>query len=114
MRRSTATTSSSATGLLAAAADVAQSFTRTSLWITLGWYDFTLRYRRTSVGPLWEIVVMGVWVVGLGVLFGRLLGHSRESFLAYLAAGVTLVLHGQHIDHRRQRVRLPLPFDPLR
>ncbi len=33
---------------------------------------------------------MGVWVVGLGVLFGRLLGHSRESFLAYLAAGVIL------------------------
>ncbi len=61
MRRSTATTSSSATGLLAAAADVAQSFTRTSLWITLGWYDFTLRYRRTSVAPSGKL-----WLWGCG------------------------------------------------
>jgi ABC-type polysaccharide/polyol phosphate export permease len=90
MRRSTATASHSATGLLAAANDVAGAFTRTPLWITLGWYDFTLRYRRTSVGPFWEIVVVGVWVVGLGLLFGRLLGHSRENYLAYLAAGVIL------------------------
>ncbi len=70
--------------------DVVRSFASPQLWITLGWYDFTLRYRRTYFGPLWEILVVGIWIAGLGLLFGRLLGDPDESYLAYLTVGVIL------------------------
>ena len=70
--------------------DIVRSFASPPLWITLGWYDFTLRYRRTYFGPLWEILVVGIWIVGLGLLFGRLLGHSGENYLVYLSVGVIL------------------------
>ena len=69
--------------------DVVRSFASPPLWITLGWYDFTLRYRRTYFGPLWEILVVGIWIAGLGLLFGRLLG-AGENYLVYLSVGVIL------------------------
>ncbi len=90
MRLASVRTSSSQSGFLAGLDDVIRSFARPSLWITLGWYDFTLRYRRTYLGPLWEILVVGVWIAGLGLLFGRLLGHAGENYLVYLSVGVIL------------------------
>lgn len=81
-------TSSSGLGLLEGLNDVIRSFARPPLWVTLGWYDFKLRYRRTYLGPLWELLVVGTWVAGLGLLFGRLLGETRPDYLVYLAAGV--------------------------
>ena len=80
---------SSQSGFLAGLDDIVRSFASPSLWITLGWYDFTLRYRRTYLGPLWEILVVGVWIAGLGLLFGRLLG-AGEDYLVYLSVGVIL------------------------
>ena len=80
---------SSQSGFRAGLDDIVQSFASPPLWITLGWYDFTLRYRRTYFGPLWELLVVGVWIAGLGVLFGRLL-EAGENYLVYLSVGVIL------------------------
>ena len=80
---------SSQSGFLAGLDDIVRSFASPPLWITLGWYDFTLRYRRTYFGPLWELVVVGVWIAGLGVLFGKLLG-AGDDYLVYLSVGVIL------------------------
>ena len=90
LRDRSARISSSQSGFLAGLNDVIRSFASPPLWITLGWYDFTLRYRRTYLGPLWEILVVGIWIAGLGLLFGRLLGKSEEDYLVYLSAGVIL------------------------
>ena len=79
---------SSQSGLFDGLKDIVRSFSRPPLWVTLGWYDFMLRYRRTYLGPLWELLVVGTWVVGLGLLFGRLLGETRDDYLVYLSAGV--------------------------
>ena len=70
--------------------DIVQSFLRTPLWVTLGWYDFELQYRRAFIGPLWEVIIVGVWVAGLGLLFGRLLGHDQGDYLVYMASGVVV------------------------
>ena len=80
---------SSQSGFLAGLDDIIRSFASPPLWITLGWYDFTLRYRRTYFGPLWELLVVGVWIAGLGVLFGKLLG-AGDDYLVYLSVGVIL------------------------
>ena len=73
---------------LAGTTDIVQSFRRTMLWVTPGWYDFILPYRRTLIGPFWETVVMAAWVGGIGIVFGRLLGRVDEAYLAYVGVGV--------------------------
>lgn len=56
-------------------------------WLTLGWYDFTIRHRRTMIGAFWETVQVGVWIICLSVVFGHHEGHGPDYF-AYLAAGM--------------------------
>ena len=90
MRNSDVTVRSSDARFLSGVDDIVQSFVRTPLWITLGWYDFELQYRRAFIGPLWEVIIVAVWVAGLGLLFGRLLGHDQGDYLVYMAAGVVL------------------------
>lgn len=90
MRNSHVTVRSSDAGFLSGVDDIVQSFLRTPLWVTLGWYDFELQYRRAYIGPLWEIIIVAVWVAGLGLLFGRLLGHDQGDYLVYMASGVVL------------------------
>lgn len=79
-----------ASRLLAGVTDIVQSFRRTTLWVVPGWYDFTLPYRRTLIGPLWVTVVMVAWLGGLGLVFGHVLGSTGETYLAYLGVGVVL------------------------
>ena len=90
MRNSHVTVRSSDAGFLSGVDDVIQSFARVPLWVTLGWYDFELQYRRAFIGPLWEFIIVGVWVAGLGLLFGRLLGQDHDDYLVYMASGVVL------------------------
>ena len=70
--------------------DILESFRRVTLWSTLGWYDFIVRYRRTVVGPLWQTLMVAVWVFGLGFVFGRILTKTGANYTAYLAAGLVL------------------------
>ncbi|MYD50637.1 MAG: hypothetical protein F4W93_04020 [Dehalococcoidia bacterium] len=84
------TVRSSDAGFLSGVDDIVQSFLRTPLWVTMGWYDFELQYRRAFIGPLWEVIIIAVWVAGLGLLFGRLLGHDQGDYLVYMASGVVL------------------------
>ena len=90
MHKTHVTVRSSDAGFLSGVDDIVQSFIRTPLWITLGWYDFELQYRRAFIGPLWEVIIVAVWVAGLGLLFGRLLGDDRGDYLVYMGAGVVL------------------------
>ena len=90
MRSTDVTVRSSDKGIISGVHDVAQSFARVPLWVTLGWYDFALQYRRAFIGPLWEVIIVAVWVGGLGLLFGRLLGHDQSGYLVYMTSGVVL------------------------
>ena len=70
-----------------------QSFRRlideVARWALLGWYDFVLSYRRTILGPLWQIVQVVVWSAGLALVFGPL--HEDEPlYVPYLVVGMTV------------------------
>lgn len=77
-------------GAFAGVGDIVASFRRTALWLTLGWYDFTVRYRQTLIGPLWQTLIMAIWVSGLGYLFTQILHRAGHNYIAYLAAGLIL------------------------
>jgi ABC-type polysaccharide/polyol phosphate export permease len=54
----------------------------------LGWQDIRQRYRRSKIGQFWITISMGVMVLCLGVLFGRLFNTPLDTFLPFLATGL--------------------------
>lgn len=72
------------------AADIFEAFRIAPVWLLLGWYDFILQHRGTVIGPFWQTVQMSIWILGLGLVFGPLLGRSGMHYPVYLAAGLSI------------------------
>lgn len=68
--------------------DILAGISRWRDWLTLGWYDFSIHYRRTLMGPFWQTIQVGIWVLGLTLVFGRHEGQGIH-YVAYVATGVT-------------------------
>jgi ABC-2 type transport system permease protein len=57
-------------------------------WATLAWSDIKLRYRRTTLGPLWITLSLGAFVLSVGLLYGVLFGNELSQYLPFFAAGI--------------------------
>ncbi len=57
-------------------------------WGTLAWNDIKLRYRRTTLGPLWITLGLAATVFSVGVLYGALFGNELSHHLPYFATGL--------------------------
>ena len=60
----------------------------TRLVLLLGWQDIRQRYRRSALGQFWITISIGVMVLCLAFLFGRLFQAPLEKFLPFLAIGL--------------------------
>jgi len=56
----------------------------------LGWQDIRQRYRRSSLGPFWLTISMGVLIGALGLIFGTLFAMPMKEFLPFLTIGLIL------------------------
>ena len=70
--------------------EIISSFKKLPLIAILGWYDILGRYRRSSIGPFWLTISMGVLIVCIGFVFGQILNVPLDDFLPFLAAGIIL------------------------
>jgi len=61
---------------------------RTEFWWTFAVHDIKQRFRRSTFGPLWFTLNMGVMVGALGFVFHQILNQSISFFLPYLATGL--------------------------
>lgn len=68
-----------------AAWDFVQGFLNWRLWAFLGLQDIKQRYRRSSFGPLWLMLGLGVTILGIGILYSRILKVASGDFIPYLA-----------------------------
>jgi len=73
-----------------ALADIATALKRYSLVGTLGWQDVRQRYRRSSLGPFWLTISMGVMIGTIGIVFGQIFKSPTDEFLPFLAIGLIL------------------------
>ena len=73
--------------LLEGALDVSTGLRRWSVWWTLSWYSIRSQYRRTYFGPWWMTIQMIIFVGGLSLLFGILLGQDLKEFVPYVTCG---------------------------
>ena len=95
------------------------------VWGYLGWHDIRQRYRRSTLGPFWITITMGVFVGSLALIFGRLMGQNMTTFLPFFAIGNILwaLLSGSLLEGCTafiaaegviKHVRLPLTISLLR
>ena len=54
----------------------------------LGWYDVKLRYRRSTLGPFWLTISMGMLIGVMALVFGQIFGQPLADFLPFLCAGL--------------------------
>ncbi len=73
-----------------AAWDFAQGFLNWRLWAFLGLQDIKQRYRRSSFGPLWLMLGLGVTILGIGILYSRILKVTTGDFIPYLAVSLLI------------------------
>lgn len=73
-------------------------------WFLLAWQDIRLRYRRSSLGPFWISISMGVTIGMTGLLYGTLFRFRLDNYFPAFAAGMliwslisTLITEGSHI-----------------
>lgn len=59
----------------------------------LGWQDIRQRYRRSSLGPFWLTMSMGVLIGALGLIFGTIFSTPMKNFLPFLTIGLILWTH---------------------
>lgn len=68
------------------------------IWSTLAWQEIRLRYRRSTLGPLWLTLSTGIMVGTMGPLYGKLFGQPIGNYFVYLAVSiVTWTLISQSI-----------------
>jgi ABC-type polysaccharide/polyol phosphate export permease len=67
--------------------DVREGWRWHELWLTLGWRDVRLRYRRSRLGPLWISLNMAFVAGIMGMLYSAIMQRSPHEYIPYLTTG---------------------------
>ena len=68
--------------------DIKDSVISYHIWLSLGWQDIKQRYRRSSFGPLWITLSLGITVLSMGILYSKLFKQDIHSYLPFLSVGM--------------------------
>lgn len=56
----------------------------------LGWHDVRQRYKRSTMGPFWLTISMGVTIGVIGFVFSQIYQSTVSQYLPFLAIGMIL------------------------
>jgi ABC-2 type transport system permease protein/lipopolysaccharide transport system permease protein len=73
-----------------ALSDIKRGWERRELWSTLGMHDVRQGYRRSTLGPFWITISLGVMVFALGLLYGQIFGQNLREYLPFIAIGFVI------------------------
>jgi ABC-type polysaccharide/polyol phosphate export permease len=68
--------------------DIVAGMLAFNIWGRLGWRDIKRRYRRTTFGPFWTTVSLGIFVTVLGLVWSKLFHMDLKTYLPYLTSGM--------------------------
>ena len=69
---------------------ILQSLRQPEFWGYSSWLDIVTKYRRTRLGLVWIVVPVAVFVVAIGSIYARIMGHEAAFYIPYLAIGYTV------------------------
>jgi ABC-type polysaccharide/polyol phosphate export permease len=67
--------------------DLREALLNWRLWGMLGWQDIKQRYRRSTLGPFWLTLSMGVMVGSMGVVYAVIFKEKLDDYLPFVALG---------------------------
>jgi ABC-type polysaccharide/polyol phosphate export permease len=67
--------------------DLTRALKAWRIWILLGTKDITQRYRRSTLGPFWITVSIGIMVAGLGIIYSALFNQPMAKYVPFVAGG---------------------------
>ena len=76
--------------IISSVTDINDSIKKYSLISILGWQDVKQRYRRSTLGPFWLTISMGVMISTIGLVFGQLFDAPMKQYLPFFAIGMIL------------------------
>lgn len=77
----------------AAVSDLISALANWKLWMRLSVIDIRNRYRRTVLGPFWNVLSMAILITTLGVLWSTIFKQDLRTHVPYFSAGyVTWIL----------------------
>lgn len=68
--------------------DIKTGLFAANIWSLLSWQDIKLRYRRSTLGPLWITLSMAITIYAMGFLYGTLFKMELSNYFPYLASGI--------------------------
>ena len=69
--------------------DLLKSILNFNNWFTLSWFDVKLKYRRTKLGPLWNVLTILLTVCLLSLVWGIIFKMNLLEYLPRLYCGMT-------------------------
>ncbi|NQY42527.1 MAG: ABC transporter permease [Legionellales bacterium] len=67
--------------------EIIDGLTSWKTWVALGYADIQIQYRRSTIGPFWITLSMGVMIYSMGFLYGSLFKMDMYSYFPHLAVG---------------------------
>jgi len=61
---------------------------RIGVWWPLAWFDISLRYRRSMLGPWWITISMGMMLMGMGPLYAALFAIPINTYFPSVTLGL--------------------------
>jgi ABC-2 type transport system permease protein len=81
-------TSSDDGTIRAAVSDFLRVGGRADQWSTLALVEVSVKYRRTTLGPIWITLGLGASVASVGILYSVIFGAPIAEYLPHFAAGI--------------------------
>ena len=69
-------------------ADVKDGILAWQIWGRLGWRETRLRYQRTTIGPFWATLSLGIFVGVMGFLWSQLWKMDTKTYMPFLTSGM--------------------------
>lgn len=70
--------------------DIEEGLKAYHVWIMTGWQDIKMRYKRSTIGPFWITLSLGITVAAMGVLYARLFHQKVAEYIPYLSIGMVV------------------------
>jgi ABC-2 type transport system permease protein len=95
------------------------------LWTMMAWNDIRQRYRRSTIGPFWITISMGMFITVLGVIYAKIFNQDIATYLPYVAMGIISwgFISGTTVEATNtfiegagviKQIRLPYSLFPMR
>lgn len=87
-------------------ADFMSALMSPAAWLYSAWINFLIKYRKTTLGPLWVVAGPAMFVLVLGELFRSVTAHADALFVPHLAAGYIIWNYMTNIVNTAPRLYL--------